>query len=69
MRIKCASVECKYNSDKNMCQYKGTLLLSDTFIHTVNEGFQHYHRCKMYEMSEEAARLEKDFISLMEERG
>ena len=49
MRIKCGSVDCKFNSVKNTCQYKGTLCLSECYYHTVNEGLQHFWRCKQYE--------------------
>lgn len=68
-RIKCASVECKWNNDSSMCTYKGTLLLADTYMNTVNEGYQHFHRCKMYEKSEHAIDLENQFLRFMEERG
>lgn len=68
-RIKCASVECKYNNDSCHCTYKGELILCDCYVVTLNEGRQHYHRCKMYEMSERAKQLTDDFVKFMEERG
>ena len=68
-KVRCASTDCKYHSDTNICKYKGTLILNDCYYHTVNEGFQHFHRCKMYEKSEEVEKFEKDFVTFMEERG
>lgn len=70
-RIRCASVDCKWNSDTNMCKYGRTghtLLIGDTYTHTVNDGVQHFHRCKGYEKSEEAARLESEFLKFLKER-
>ena len=68
-KVKCASLDCKYNNDSNMCTYKGTLLMAESYIHTVHEGFQHFHRCKMFEKSERAQQLEDQFLAFMEERG
>lgn len=67
-RIKCATVECKYNNEASHCTYKGELLLNDCFVSTVHDGRQHYHRCKMYEKSEWAQELEDNFIKFMGER-
>lgn len=67
-RIRCASIDCKWNSDTNMCKYGRTghtLLISDTYTHTVNDGFQHFHRCKGYEKSEEAEKFESEFIEFL----
>lgn len=70
-RIRCASIDCKWNSDTNMCKYGRTghtLLIGDTYTHTVNDGVQHFHRCKGYEKSEEAARLESEFLKQLAEK-
>lgn len=56
-KIKCASIECKHNNDSGYCRYQGVVLLSDCYYHTVNDGQQHFHRCKCYEMSEESKKL------------
>ena len=68
-RVKCATVECKYNSDSSYCTYKGTLLLGDSYVCTLNDGRQLYHRCKRFEKSERAQQIEDNFIKFMEERG
>lgn len=62
MRIKCASVDCKYSSPTNYCKYPGVLKISDCYINTVNEGYQHFHRCKMYEQDESIEEMQKDII-------
>lgn len=64
-RIKCASVECKYNNDNNVCGYKGTLLLGDWDVTTLNMGRMHFHECKMYEKSEHYISLEKTFEEII----
>lgn len=71
-RIKCASIDCKWNSDTNMCNYgrtRHTLLMNDCYVMTVHDGRQHFHYCKAYEKSERAKELEGDFIKFLEERG
>ena len=67
-RIKCASVECKYNNDNNVCGYKGTLLLGDWDVTTLNMGRMHFHKCKMYEKSEHYISLEKAFEKIMKQQ-
>lgn len=62
-KIKCASCECKWNNDNYMCSYKGTILMNDCDIMTVNDGRQHFHKCKMYEKNEEYKELEQAFLS------
>jgi hypothetical protein len=49
MKIKCGAVDCKHNSAKCNCKFKGTVELSDCYYHTTNGGFQHFWRCKQYE--------------------
>lgn len=68
-RVKCASIDCKWNNDNSMCSYKGILLLNDSYYHTTNEGRQHFHNCKMYEKSESAKLIEENFTSWMKEKG
>lgn len=60
--IKCACFDCKWNED-DMCAYKDTLTINDCNIHTVNNGFQHFHICKGYEESEEAKEFRINFES------
>ncbi len=67
-RVKCASIDCKWNNDNQMCTYKKTLLLNDCSIMTLHDGRQHFHRCKAYEKSEYAKELESHFINLLESR-
>lgn len=70
-RIKCASVDCKWNSDTNMCTYGRTghtLLMSDHYVTTVYDGRQHFHRCKAFEKSERAKELESEFQKYLNKR-
>lgn len=52
MTVYCASVDCKYNGDKNRCTAKG-ISLSSHSVMTVWDGRQEFWKCKNYEMSEE----------------
>lgn len=61
-KIKCASCECKWNADNHMCTFKGTILMNDCSVVTVHDGRQHFHRCKMYEESEEFKELKQKFL-------
>lgn len=56
--IKCGSVDCKHNDDSNICQ-KSNIALSDCYYHTVNDGLQHFWRCRQYEKSDRAKQIEK----------
>lgn len=70
-RIKCASIDCKWNSDTNMCTYGRTghtMLISDSYVMTVHDGRQHFHRCKSYEQSDKAKELESAFMKFLEEK-
>lgn len=58
--VKCGSLECKHRSDSGICQ-KSNIALSDCYYHTVNEGFQHFWRCKQYEESEELKSIKEEF--------
>ena len=62
-KIKCASCECKWNNDKSMCTYKGMLLMNDCDVMTVHDGRQHFHKCKMFEESEDYQELRRKFES------
>ena len=62
-RIKCASCECKWNNDKSMCTYKGVVLMNDCSVMTVHDGRQHFHKCKMFEESEDYQELRRKFES------
>lgn len=70
-RIKCASIECKWNNDTNMCTYGRTghtLLMSNHYVTTVHDGRQHFHRCKAFELSDRAKELESEFQKFLDER-
>lgn len=61
-KIKCASCECKWNNDKGMCSYKGTILMNDCDVMTVHDGRQHFHKCKMFEESEYYKKWQQKFV-------
>ena len=67
-KVICASYECKYNTDDNTCIYD-EVYLNDLSIMTVYEGRQHLWRCKQYEKSEEAKRMEEKFMKFLKEQG
>ena len=67
--IYCAAVDCKYNKTR----YDGAQLcsadhisLTDSYYHTVNEGYKHFNICKKYEKSKEAKRIEELFKEVMQ---
>lgn len=60
-KIKCASIDCEYNGRNNACNYKGQILLFDCYYLTVNEGRQHFWRCKRYKESEQSQSIKKYF--------
>ena len=55
-KVICASLDCKYNGKGYQCTAK-KINLSDNYIMTVNEGRQHFNKCRNYEMSEESKRI------------
>lgn len=65
--VKCGSVDCKYNSDNGICE-KSNISLSDCYYHTLNEGFQHFWRCRNYEQSDEAKSLEEEFNNMFDRK-
>lgn len=70
-RVKCGSIDCKWNSDTCMCTYGRTghtMLINDCYVMTVNDGRQHFHYCKAYEKSKHAEELESEFMKFLEQR-
>ena len=67
-RIKCCSMDCKYNNPTCYCTYKGVIKLSDCYIATKHDGRQHFHKCKMYEMDESVEQMQKDIVEFFKER-
>ena len=57
-KIYCGAVECVYNSDKNICKAK-LIKLNDCYYNTVNEGYKHFNKCKMFMESERAKEIKK----------
>lgn len=68
MGIICTSSDCKHLGINNRCLLSN-VTLSDHYIHTVHEGFQHFWQCKQHETSEEAKRIEELFMKLLKEQG
>lgn len=58
-KIICASLDCKYISDKNTCTCK-EIKLKDCYYNTKNEGYKHFHICKNYEQVESIEQLQKE---------
>ena len=65
-KVLCATIDCKYNNDY-VCAKK-EINLSDHLIHTMYEGVQNLWRCKQFEKSDEARRIEKMWKELLESR-
>ena len=63
-QIKCASVDCRHNGNKHKCLLN-KVTFSEAYYHTVNEGLQHFWRCKQYEKSDEVKAIEEQFHRLM----
>lgn len=68
MGVICASVDCEHIDDENCCRLR-KIELSEHYMHTVNEGLQHFWRCKQYEQSAESKRLEEQFIKGLKKQG
>lgn len=64
--VECATIECKYNHDC-VCTKK-SINLSNHLIHTMYEGVQGFWRCKDFEKSEEAKRIEQMWKELLKGR-
>ena len=58
-KIVCASLDCKYISDRNTCTCK-EIKLKDCYYNTKNEGYKHFHICKNYEQVESIEQLQKE---------
>ena len=56
--LRCAAIDCKYNTDKYRCSAQN-VVLSEFYVMTVHEGYQHFWRCKQYEQSERAKEIEE----------
>lgn len=63
-KVICASLECKYNGKGYQCTAK-KITMSEHYMLTVNEGRQHFWRCKQYEKSEDMERFEEQFKRMM----
>lgn len=57
-KVYCATIECKYWKDNNTCGAK-EISLSDHSVMTLYDGRQHFHKCKSFEESEEAAEIRR----------
>lgn len=66
-KIICASLDCKYISEKNTCTLK-QIKLKDCYYNTKNEGHKHFHICKNYEQDESIEQLQKDIKRWFDER-
>lgn len=56
-KITCASLECEFRDDRTgRCKSK-EIILNDCSVVTVHEGRQHFHRCKMFQESEECKEM------------
>lgn len=69
MGVICAAVDCEHIDDEAHCCRLKRIVLSEHYMHTVNEGLQHFWRCKQYEQSAESKRLEEEFKKLLKEQG
>ena len=70
-KVLCAAIDCKYNryydTDGSVCK-KEEINLSNHQMHTVHEGIQNLWRCKCYEKSDEAKRIEQMWKELLKDR-
>ena len=56
-KVYCAAMDCEFNSDKGTCTAK-SIALSANSVMTVWDGRQEFNKCKTYQKSEEAIRIE-----------
>lgn len=61
--VYCAAIECKHNKD-NKCKAK-SICLSEGLVHTVWNGVEQIWRCKEFEMSEDAKRMQEELAQIM----
>lgn len=65
-KIRCASIDCNWNSDANTCTYKSVIPLNDCDVTTLHGGREHFHRCMAYQKSERAKELENEVKKFLE---
>ena len=65
MKVVCPCVECKYNGKRNQCQ-AAKINLSGHGVHTKWEGYQHFWKCKTFELSDRAKEIFKFIENLGE---
>ena len=61
--VYCAAIECKHNKG-NRCKAR-KIRLSEGHVHTVWNGVEQVWRCKEFEMSYEAKRMEAEIMKIM----
>lgn len=59
--IKCAAVECKYNSNNNYCTADETVMLTAHSVMTVWDGRQDFWKCKNFVLSDECREIAEKF--------
>lgn len=64
-KIKCAAVECKYNSNNNYCTADKTVMLTAHSVMTVWDGRQDFWKCKNFVMSDECREIAEKFEEWM----
>lgn len=64
MIVYCPCAECKYNRYRR-CKAPG-ITLSAHYVTTLWDGHQNFWKCKNYELSEEAERINTEAISIFE---
>lgn len=52
MSVICPCYECIHHASKSNYCHAGKINLSEAYLHTVHEGFQHVWRCRTYESNE-----------------
>ena len=57
-KVYCAAMDCEFNSDKGLCTAK-SIALSSASVMTVWEGRQDYNKCKTFQKSQEAIRIQE----------
>lgn len=67
-KIYCASIECEYNDpETGRCKAK-TVCISSHSIMTVYDGRQDFHRCKTFQLSEQARQMKEAIEKMFKER-
>ena len=60
-KIKCAAVECQYNSKDNYCTADETVILTAHSVMTFWDGRQQFWKCKNFAVSDEYREIEEKF--------